>query len=52
MIIAKGQDGSKFILTLAIDTDYLKELRMEEVIKIEDFTDEELFELVKQELSS
>ena len=49
MIIAKGQDGNKFILTLSIDTDYLKELRMEEVIKIEDFTDEELIELIKRE---
>ena len=50
MIIAKGQDGNKFILTIAIDTDYLKELRMEEVIKIEDFMDEELLELIKKEV--
>lgn len=52
MIIAKGQDGNKFIITLAIDTEYLKELRMEEVIRIEDFMDEELKELVIRALQN
>lgn len=50
MIVSKGQVENKFIITISVDTDYLKEITMDENIKIENFTEEEIKKIVLDDL--
>ena len=47
-VIAKGQDGNKFIITVEVDTEYLKYERANNEVRLEDFSDEELLEILKK----
>lgn len=50
MIVAKGETATELLVTFSIPKEPLKELLLVDEVKVDDLSDEQLIEFVKEEL--